>query len=488
MGDRRIHLFAGPSLAATSPPQLAAAGIVVHPPARRGDIKALVATDSSATIALADGFFHQQPAVGHAEIRDAIRGGACIWGLCSIGAIRAAEMNHLGLRGFGDVFHAYRADPSLPDDEVALLHSPKAPYRAISEPMIHWRRYFRALEGSGLLDPVASERIQADLADRWFGDRTLERGAKLLARLGSIFIEPSALDRALEPHRIKLLDLLKFIRSRPWDSNVPASYATEEMHPASPVDLTAIGGLPFIDQSFDAMLFLSAVSGTRAGMLGGIPAGSRGYSALLEPKRIISALTTRLTERDFFPPHTELTATDRRRVDLALRRVKASSRMLGTLFDLPVRLLRWKSGKVSMTNPFIPQTIFLGEGAMQSTFGMLEEVIVHEFAHVWLGMLCEVLDLQKHGSKQVYILPSGTDSKDARGVLLATHFAGAVITYLIDSAESVPLVGRRAERLHYLQWYLRHALQIPITSDLTPMGWAVFERLRQFDKFHARGV
>lgn len=487
MADRPLHLFAGPSLGVTTQAQLSTAGVVLHPPARRGDIRTLVTGDPGATIAIADGLFHQQPAVGHAEIRDAIRGGACVWGLCSMGAIRAAEMSHLGMRGFGEVFQAYSSDPCLPDDEVALLHHPQAPYVAISEPLIHWRRYFRAQEGSGALTPAKSERIQADLAGRWYGERTLEHGVAMLASICNVHIQPEAMDYALEPHRVKQRDLQEFIRTRPWDPPAPNARAVVTQIAAPAIDLDALGGLPFIDLSFDVERFLSAVAGTRAGLLGGVPPGSDGYVSWLEPQRAVNALTARIARSDFTPPNTELTAEEWQWAELALLRVKAGSKTLAALFELPIRVLRWKSARVSMTNPFIPQTIFLGDGALHSSFGILEEVWVHEFAHVWLGMMCEVSDMQKRDSLQAYTLPSGTGLKDARGVLLAAHFAGAVLTHLIDSAERVPLIGRRAERLHYVRWYLRLSLQIPIAADLTPIGHAVFERLKQLSELHARG-
>jgi hypothetical protein len=485
MGNRSLHLFAGPSLGATTSAQLETAGVVTHPPARRGDIHRLARVEPGATIAIADGLFHQHPAVGHAEIRDAIRGGAIIWGLCSIGAIRAAEMHHLGVHGFGEVFQAYKCDPELPDDEVALLHFPMPPYVAVSEPMIHWRSYFRVLERTGLLDPLASNCIQADLAGRWYGERTLDYVASLLRQFAGISVELRELDLALQPHRIKQLDLSRFIQSRPWECSQTSSCSAPSFSVGSRVDLDTLGGLPFVDLTFDPALFLSAVAGRRAGLFRSyVSSGPNGYAAMLEPAWIVDALTPFFANADFMPPHAELTTSEKKWAEMALNRVRKNSGKLARLFDLPIRVLRWKSPRVSITNPLIPQTIFLGEGALQSTFGVIEEVWIHEFAHVWLGMLCEVSDLQKPHSMQKHTLPSGTSSKDARGVLLAAHFAAAVMSYLIDSSPQVPLIGRRAERLHYVQWYLRHALQIPITADLTPMGFSVLEKLREFSELH----
>ena len=61
-------------------------------PIVRGDLSKLVSERPSGNIAIVDGIFHSRPAVGHAEIMDAMRCGWQVWGLSSMGAIRAVEM------------------------------------------------------------------------------------------------------------------------------------------------------------------------------------------------------------------------------------------------------------------------------------------------------------------------------------------------------------------------------------------------------------
>ena len=129
-------IFAGPTRweldgAAALPP-----GARWEAPVRRGDLTRLARLHAPGTIVLVDGLFHHTLAVGHAEIRGALARGWAVYGLGSMGAIRACEMRDLGVRGFGNVYRRFVADPELRDDEVALLHESEPPYRALSEPLL----------------------------------------------------------------------------------------------------------------------------------------------------------------------------------------------------------------------------------------------------------------------------------------------------------------------------------------------------------------
>ncbi len=96
-------------------------------------------------MAIVDGQFLRCLSVGHAEIRLAIAKSWQVWGLSSMGAIRACEMKHLGMRGYGEVYQWYCRDECFRDDEVALMHRPNPPYDAVSEPLIHIRVWLQEL-------------------------------------------------------------------------------------------------------------------------------------------------------------------------------------------------------------------------------------------------------------------------------------------------------------------------------------------------------
>ena len=121
----RIIVFLGPSLDQASAAKILAAEY--RPPAKRGDILAAVA-DGADIIGLIDGVFHQDCAVTHREILTAVKGGITVVGASSMGALRAAEMDTLGMTGIGRIYHMYKDGTITSDDEVALVFDPVSGY------------------------------------------------------------------------------------------------------------------------------------------------------------------------------------------------------------------------------------------------------------------------------------------------------------------------------------------------------------------------
>jgi hypothetical protein len=171
------------------------------------------------TIVVVDGVFHDSLAVGHAEIRSALERGWRVWGLASMGAIRAREMAHLGMRGFGRVFEHFCREGDFQDDEVALLHEPAAPYRPVSEPLVHLRAAVHHLVACGLVGEADGRAVTADLKARWYGERTRGRAERaLLERVGG---PESAAGRRVREEladfarfRWKTIDLEMFLDAR----------------------------------------------------------------------------------------------------------------------------------------------------------------------------------------------------------------------------------------------------------------------------------
>jgi hypothetical protein len=214
---KRTLLYAGPTLArARQLGDVDVTGLIVLSPIKRGDLAHAVRRGPPGIAIIADGYFHlENLSVGHAEIRDALARGWEIWGVSSMGAIRAAELHHLGMRGFGVVFERYRDDPELRDDEVALLHEPGPPYREVSEPLIHVRVLLDNLVARGLLSAPAASSILDDAMQRWFGERTIPWLRKLLALHVPADIVTN-LSAELDRHRVKSHDLIALLRARPW--------------------------------------------------------------------------------------------------------------------------------------------------------------------------------------------------------------------------------------------------------------------------------
>lgn len=187
------------------------------PPVRRGDIEQIISERPPGAMAIVDGLFHQYLSVGHAEIRSAVAAGWRIWGLSSMGAIRAYEMRHLGVRGYGRVYRCFCRYQDFRDDEVALLHEPQPPYRGLTEPLVHIRLWLKELLKTGLLNGRQKKRLLDNLMSMWFGDRTLQRARSMVLDL--IPEHETGVDAMLagfDRFRVKCHDLSDFLAERPW--------------------------------------------------------------------------------------------------------------------------------------------------------------------------------------------------------------------------------------------------------------------------------
>ncbi|PPA05324.1 TfuA-related McrA-glycine thioamidation protein [Pseudomonas sp. MWU12-2312b] len=222
-------LFAGPSLQGVDKKLLCGSGLVLCPPIRHGDIENIVAHSPPSNLAIVDGVFHAHPAVGHSEILDALNAGWRIWGLSSMGAIRACEMDTLGMIGFGEVYRQFSSDPELSDDEVTLIHQAQEPYLSLSEPLIHIRQFLKQWMAEQIITRTQEQYILNHLKNIWYGYRTLNYLKKLLLTLP---VDEKQIDNAIDnfqPHRIKTLDLTNFLKLQPWTRTVKSNDASRNI-------------------------------------------------------------------------------------------------------------------------------------------------------------------------------------------------------------------------------------------------------------------
>ena len=214
-----VVMFAGPTLhrARVIAPALSLDGITVMPPLERGVLPRF-ARRPPATLVIVDGLFHQTLSVGHAEIRGLLAAGWQIWGLSSMGAIRAREMHHMGMRGFGRVFALYcQEHVDFRDDEVTMLHQDEPPYREISEPLCHLRLGLDDAVARGIVTRGAADELLRELDAMWYGDRTLALfESRLRARAPDRADAIAELVRGFDRYRIKVHDLIAFLGERPW--------------------------------------------------------------------------------------------------------------------------------------------------------------------------------------------------------------------------------------------------------------------------------
>jgi TfuA protein len=164
----RIIVFLGPSLEAE------AAGAILpaeyRPPAKRGDLLR-AAEDGATIIGLIDGVFHQESAVAHREILAAIKKGVIVVGASSMGALRAAEMDTLGMVGIGEVYRMYKAGELVADDEVALVFDPETGL-SLSEPLINIRFTLNEAERQGIISAQDHAALLAAAKSVFYPQRT----------------------------------------------------------------------------------------------------------------------------------------------------------------------------------------------------------------------------------------------------------------------------------------------------------------------------
>ncbi len=119
---KKIVVFTGPSLHPAQALKILKAEY--HPPVKRGDITTAI-HNGAEIIGIIDGVFHQEPAVSHREILDALDKNVIIVGGASMGALRASELDELGMIGVGYVYNQYKSGSIESDDDVAVVFNPE---------------------------------------------------------------------------------------------------------------------------------------------------------------------------------------------------------------------------------------------------------------------------------------------------------------------------------------------------------------------------
>ena len=164
----KIIVFLGPSLDVKS------AGLILpaeyRPPAKRGDL-ITAARDGAEIIGLIDGVFHQESAVAHREILAAVKGGIRVVGSSSMGALRAAEMDTLGMIGIGEIYRMYKSGELESDDEVALVFDPVSGM-SLSEPLINIRFTLKQACEAGIIDTAVHDALLTSARSLFYPKRT----------------------------------------------------------------------------------------------------------------------------------------------------------------------------------------------------------------------------------------------------------------------------------------------------------------------------
>jgi len=208
----RIIVFLGPSLDRET-----AKGILdaeYRPPAKRGDLLK-AAGDGATIIGLIDGVFHQESAVAHREILAAVKKGVIVVGSSSMGALRAAEMDTLGMTGIGEIYRMFRSGELVSDDEVALVFDPESGL-SLSEPLVNIRFTLRVAEHQGVISRDEHTALLSAAQSVFYPQRTYARIASepqspLSPGTRQRFLEWVAV-HACDPKREDAIAALRYIR------------------------------------------------------------------------------------------------------------------------------------------------------------------------------------------------------------------------------------------------------------------------------------
>ncbi len=207
---KRTAVFAGPSLEGceTILKKLSLGRFSFFPPVQRNDIT--MACDRYNEIVIADGLFNSVPAVGHMEIRNALQ--KCrILGCSSMGAIRAYEMRELGMIGFGKAYHMFFKYDDFTDAELAQLIGPSPHYKALTEPLIHYRYCINELLNEKELTEGEAGSLLKTLSTRFFGDLSLAFFSELLSGYTGKE-KANEVVNGFQAYRIKNHDLLNLLQ------------------------------------------------------------------------------------------------------------------------------------------------------------------------------------------------------------------------------------------------------------------------------------
>lgn len=123
--------------------------VIYKRPIQRGDLNQALKENPN-IIGIIDGVFHQNSAVGHKEILNVMKKGIEVFGASSMGALRASELDTLGMTGIGYVYEQYASGEVDSDDDVAVMLDGDT-LEALSEPLINMKYVFTNAMSEGII-------------------------------------------------------------------------------------------------------------------------------------------------------------------------------------------------------------------------------------------------------------------------------------------------------------------------------------------------
>lgn len=131
--------------------------VIYKRPIQRGDLGEAI-KENPDIIGIIDGVFHQNSAVGHKEILNVMKKGIKVMGASSMGALRASELDTLGMEGIGYVYNQYAAGIVESDDDVAVMLDSET-LEPLSVPLINMKYVFENAVSENIISDEEKDEL-----------------------------------------------------------------------------------------------------------------------------------------------------------------------------------------------------------------------------------------------------------------------------------------------------------------------------------------
>ncbi|MEN4018291.1 MAG: TfuA-related McrA-glycine thioamidation protein [Methanobacterium sp.] len=208
---KNIIIFLGPSLSADEASKILDA--VYRPPIKRGDVTTAL-NDNPDIIGIIDGVFHQEPAVSHREILDALKKGVTVVGGASMGALRASELDDFGMIGIGYVYNQYKNGLVESDDDVAVAINPIT-MAQLSDSLVSMEYNFKKALDKGIISKEEFNDLIETAKSIFYPKRTY------INLLSTVQLHPAKIEviekflmeEGMDIKRQDAIDVLKYIKN-----------------------------------------------------------------------------------------------------------------------------------------------------------------------------------------------------------------------------------------------------------------------------------
>lgn len=187
--DHKTLVFTGTSISHKDAKNILE-GVTFKPPVFRGNVEKAV-KEGYTLIGIIDGVFFSKSAVTHKEIVRAMEAGVTVVGGCSMGALRASELDTHGMIGVGKIYEWYRDGVIEDDDEVAVTTNPDT-FEPVSSPMVNIRETFMAACADEVIDKKGCELLTGLAKRTHYGERSYFGITKEASRKGMISEEKAS--------------------------------------------------------------------------------------------------------------------------------------------------------------------------------------------------------------------------------------------------------------------------------------------------------